>query len=406
MRSGPIVICGTIVVAGLLGFELFADALPVALEVLLLDQRRIDDDPGRAGVEQKVVRAAAHDHAHDREPVDEAHGKPHRRLALRKLDDAPRRRHLDVARVGRSVERAVHQDLLALVAERVDGPHARRFRDALADAVVVVARGVAAPPLDVLAAHDVAGALVDVQPLVASVGRVHLDDVGVERGRVADHVHVALVARVAEGVLADRVALLVHAGVGEHDPVAVLLPAGAAQDAALVHQRPERRRLANVAAEPVHAVRADGAVLEQAPVFEHGRRARVLAAVRSFVERSHARQRCARRNEPARLVLDRREPGHRRNSHHQSSQDGRHGRLARSANAKGSAEGRIHYNDPTGPIASSRFFKSLRKPLATAPSTTRWSSDMQTFIIERTAIASSSRTTGRFTTASVVTIAV
>ena len=42
---------------------------------------------------------------------------------------------------------------------------------------------------------------------------------------------------------------------------------------------------------------------------------------------------------------------------------------------------------------------------ACAPSRTRWSNDRQTFIIERTAIASFATTTGRFTIASIVTIA-
>lgn len=39
------------------------------------------------------------------------------------------------------------------------------------------------------------------------------------------------------------------------------------------------------------------------------------------------------------------------------------------------------YRTPFGPSASSRFLRSARKPLATYPSTTRWSSERHTFIM-------------------------
>ena len=211
--------------------------------------------------------------------------------------------------VGRRIERARREDLLAFVAERVDGADPRRLGDAVDEMVVVVAGRVASPPLHRFLAHDVTGPLVDVEPLVTSAGGVDFDDVGVELDRLADQPHVVVVAGVAERVVAERIAQFVQAGKGVGDPVAVLFPVDAVQDAALVRERSERGRLPDVVPEPVDLVRPDGSVLKEPPVLENRRRARVFVCVRSFVQRPHASERRARRDDAARLVVDGRQDG-------------------------------------------------------------------------------------------------
>jgi len=76
------------------------------------------------------------------------------------------------------------------------------------------------------------------------------------------------------------------------------------QDAALVRERPERDRLPNVVSEAVDLVRADRPVRKEPPVFENRRGARVFARVRPLVQRAHASERRARRDEATRLVVD------------------------------------------------------------------------------------------------------
>ncbi len=82
--------------------------------------------------------------------------------------------------------RARDQRLIALVAQRIDGPDVIGQQFAVERLEVVVGGDEAPVAFEFIAAHDLAAVFVDEQPLVPAVRRIELDDVCIERHRLAD----------------------------------------------------------------------------------------------------------------------------------------------------------------------------------------------------------------------------